>query len=731
MDQDSTHMVAASKVPMLKPGEFELWRMRIEQYIQMIDYALWEVIENGNAPKTTVVEGVEKVMPPTTTEEKAQKRLEDAKLLMEAVEKIFGGNAATKKTQRNLLKQQYENFTAPSLEILDQTFDRLQKLVSTCWRLLEKNFTRRSQPNNPQLAHEDLQQIHPDELEELDLRWQMTMLTIRARRFLKNTGRKLTINGNESVGFDKSKVECYNCHKKGHFAKECRAPRNQDYKNKESTRRTVPVETSTSTALVSCDGLGGYDWSDQAEEGPNYALMATFTHLQVLTQDWVPDSEEENVSQTKTKKKTVKPSIAKIEFVKPKQQEKTARKTVKQVDCNYHHKQNMVSKAVLMKSGLVSVNTARQVNAAHSKPTVNAARPIIVNAARPKAVVNAVKGNNVNVGNPQMDLQDQGVIDSGCSRFTWVFFLDTKDETSGILKSFITGIENLADHKVMVIRCDNGTEFKNKEMNQFCKKKGIKASDNAGQAKKETEPVKNYILLPLWPADPPFSHDPKISQDDGFKPSSDDGKKVDEDSRKDSECNDQEKEDNVNSTNNVNAACTNKVNVVGGKTSIELPFDPNMPTLEDYSIFDSPRNNEDDGVEAHMNNLDTTFQVSPNPTTRIHKDHHLDQVIGDLQLAIQTRKMLKNLEEHGRTQKGFEDPHFPDRVYKVEKALYGLHQAPRAWYETLSTYLLDNRFQRGTGYIKNGQNRAREWKEHEKSKPKAYSLLTGQPVPIY
>ncbi|GKC56834.1 retrovirus-related pol polyprotein from transposon TNT 1-94, partial [Tanacetum coccineum] len=106
-----------------------------------------------------------------------------------------------------------------------------------------------NQQNNPQLAHEDLQQIHLDNLKEMDLRWQMAMLTMRARRFLKNTGRKLTINGNESVSFDKSKVECYNCYKKGHFAKECRALRNQDYKNKESTRRTV-------------------------EEGPNYALMA-------------------------------------------------------------------------------------------------------------------------------------------------------------------------------------------------------------------------------------------------------------------------------------------------------------------------------------------------------------------------------------------------------------------------------------------------------------------------
>ncbi|GKC89655.1 putative ribonuclease H-like domain-containing protein [Tanacetum coccineum] len=104
----------------------------------------------------------------------------------------------------------------------------------------------------------------------MDLRWQMAMLTMRARRFLKNTGRKLTVNGNETIGFYKSKVECFNCHKRGHFARECRALRNQDNKNKEISKRSVLVETSTSTALVSCDGLGGYDWT---EEGPNYALM--------------------------------------------------------------------------------------------------------------------------------------------------------------------------------------------------------------------------------------------------------------------------------------------------------------------------------------------------------------------------------------------------------------------------------------------------------------------------
>ncbi|GJW92694.1 retrovirus-related pol polyprotein from transposon TNT 1-94 [Tanacetum coccineum] len=138
------------------------------------------------------------------------------------------------------------------------------------------------------------------------------------------------------------------------------------------------------------------------------------------------------------------------------------------------------------------------------------------------------------------------------------------------------------------------------------------------------EPV-NYFLLPLWTADLSFSQNPKSSHDDGSKPSSDDGKKVDDDPRKDSESNDQEKEDNVNNTNNVNADSTNEVNVVDGKTSNKLLDDPNMPALEDYSIFDFTRNDEDDGVVADMNNLDTTIQVSPNPTTRIHKDHPLDQ----------------------------------------------------------------------------------------------------------
>ncbi|GJV77223.1 hypothetical protein Tco_1508807 [Tanacetum coccineum] len=372
-----------------------------------------------------------------------------------------------------------------------------------------------SKPNSRQLVLEDLQQIHLDDIEDMDLRWQMAMMAMRERR----------------------------------------APRNQDNKNKESSRRNVPVETSTSIALVSCDGLGGYDSSDQAEEGPNYALMAfssssldsevsndsicskscleivkllksqndqllkdlkkselmvlgyktglesveeklelrkkleivqkekdgiqlnvdkfehaskslnkliecqivdnckkglgyenynvvpppyignfmpltpdlSFTGLDEFInkpvvenykamsieeepkvvrknddssciKEWVSDDEEEDVSQPKIEKKTVRPSIVKKEFIKSKQQEKTARKTVKQ---------NLVPRAVLMKSSLVSVNTVRQVNAAHSKTTVNVARPM---SYLSKTAHSTVKSN------PHIDLQDQGVINSGCSR---------------------------------------------------------------------------------------------------------------------------------------------------------------------------------------------------------------------------------------------------------------------------------------------------------------------------
>ncbi|GJV56778.1 ribonuclease H-like domain-containing protein [Tanacetum coccineum] len=126
--------------------------------------------------------------------------------------------------------------------------------------------------NNPGSSNQAYGSNSANTDKEMDLKWQIAMLTMRARSFLNNTGRKISANGSETIGFNKSKVECYNCHKRGHFANECRAPR--ENMNKEPIRRNVTVETTETKSLVAQDGLG-YDWSDQAEEGPtNFALMA-------------------------------------------------------------------------------------------------------------------------------------------------------------------------------------------------------------------------------------------------------------------------------------------------------------------------------------------------------------------------------------------------------------------------------------------------------------------------
>nr|GEX61006.1 hypothetical protein [Tanacetum cinerariifolium] len=147
-------MISTAKLPILNPNDFDLCKMRIEQYFLMTDYSLWEVILNGDSPVLTrVVEGVIQPVAPTTAEQKVARKNElkargtllialpdkhqlkfnshkDAKTLMEAIEKRFRGNTETKKVQKTLLKQQYENFTGSSSENLYQIHDRLQKVIS-------------------------------------------------------------------------------------------------------------------------------------------------------------------------------------------------------------------------------------------------------------------------------------------------------------------------------------------------------------------------------------------------------------------------------------------------------------------------------------------------------------------------------------------------------------------------------------------------------------------------
>nr|GEV34419.1 hypothetical protein [Tanacetum cinerariifolium] len=607
--QDVAHIVAASKVPMLKLREFEIWRIRIEQYILMIDYYLWGVIENDKAQRRLEVKAMSTLMMGIPNEQQLKfNSIKDAKSLLEAIKKRFDGNDATKKTQKNLLKQQYENFTASSSESLDQTFDRLQKLVSQLEILKEsisqedvnQKFLRclpsewnmhvyepevkgvsssstntqnmafvsfslnnntnnsnevvntafgvttagtrvnaanstnidylsdaiicaflASQSNSSQLVNEDLEQIRPDDLVEIDIKWQMAMLIMRARRFLKNIGRKLNLNRNETASFDKTKVKCYNCHKRVHFEKECRAPRAQDNRNRESTRRNVLVETTNSSALVSCDGIRESNKlidsqiMDNCKKGLGY--------------DAVPP-----------------PHIA------------------------------------------VTVNTARPVNTVHPETTMNAAEPrpkVVVNTARPKAVVNtaspkavlnAVKGNeNKDSGRDLRIRFSKNTPNNVGSGPNWLFDIDALTKTMNY-------------QPIVASTQSNGNAC-------------TKDNNNA---------------------------EPKSSQDAGFKPSNDVGKKVNEVPRQENECKDQEEKDSVNNTNRVNVvrltvnSASNEVNAVDSNKDV-------------FS------------AEADLNNLESTFQVSHIPTTRIYKDHPLEQIIGDLHSAPQTRRMSKNLEEHG------------------------------------------------------------------------------------
>ncbi|GKC77314.1 hypothetical protein Tco_1128088, partial [Tanacetum coccineum] len=208
---------------------------------------------------------------------------------------------------------------------------------------------------------------------------------------------------------------------------------------------------------------------------------------------------------------------------------------------------------------------------------------------------------------------------------------------------------------------------------------GTKACDNAGKARMETVLGKDYILLPMWPVDLLFSQNLKESPDAGFKPSREEEKIDTEDPRNENEVSgkdskvpsikepredervNQELDVSINSTNNINTASdgnnTNNVNVVSStvnavitevnvvdpKTSMELPNDLNMPELEDIVYTDD---DVDVGAEADMNNLDAFMPFSHIPTSRIHKDHLVDQIIGDLNSAPQTRRMTKNLKEH-------------------------------------------------------------------------------------
>nr|GEV34020.1 retrovirus-related Pol polyprotein from transposon TNT 1-94 [Tanacetum cinerariifolium] len=452
-----------------------------------------------------------------------------------------------------------------------------------------------NQSNSPQFDNEDSQHIDVDDLEEMDLKWQMAMLTMRARRFLKKTRRKVGTNGSETIGFDKTKLECYNYHKRGHFTREYRAL--MENRNREPVRRNVTVETTDVKALVAQDGIR-YDWSDQAKDGPtNFSLMAYTSsgssssdsevstcskaclksyetlkeHYDNLSKDYKKsqlnvgayktglESVEARLVVYKKNKETFEENIkilkldihlrdnALAELRKKLEKAKKERDEIKitlekfenssktlnnmlnsqvndknKTGVGYHavpppytgnfmaskpdlilvdvdeyvvsesvtsvpnvaknkaktseSKPKSVSEPLIQQNSsraVVSVNAARQINTAYPRPTVN--------SARPKAVLNAVKGNQVNdvkastcwVWRPKHKVLDHVARNNGAlitfKRFDYVDAQSRSKHMTGYI-SYVSEYEEI-DVDMLPLE---ETPKENKEMNLFYKKQRIK-----------------------------------------------------------------------------------------------------------------------------------------------------------------------------------------------------------------------------------------------------------------
>ncbi|GJX46413.1 ribonuclease H-like domain-containing protein [Tanacetum coccineum] len=279
--QQTPHTVSTIKLHILKKGEYDIWAMKMEHYLAHADYPIWEVIQNGNGPVsiTTDTQGQIKVLPPRTVEEIVARERErkarttllmalpedqlakfhkmtDAKEMWEAIKSRFEGLHKGYERFQSLLSQ-LEIHGAGSYENDGKGFYCIS-LAAKCSIVLR----------TPALDEFDL--------EEMVLKWQVAMISMRMKKFYKKTGRKLQFDAKEPVGFDKTKVECYNCHNTWHFARECRTKGNQDSRRRDAWNsgnkdgsRTEKKEDSK--ALVTIDGEG-VDWTSQEDE--DYALMA-------------------------------------------------------------------------------------------------------------------------------------------------------------------------------------------------------------------------------------------------------------------------------------------------------------------------------------------------------------------------------------------------------------------------------------------------------------------------
>ncbi|GKA64233.1 putative ribonuclease H-like domain-containing protein [Tanacetum coccineum] len=788
----------------------------MEQYLTHTDYALWEVIVNGDAPAiASASAGTEGLIPFKTAEQKLARKnelkakstlllaipdehvlkfygIKDAKTLWEAIKARFGGNKESKKMQKTILKQQYEKFAASRSEGLDKTYDSCTKLGQVPVNAAKQNSPRAAtsistaRPVNtvaPKSKVNNVTTAGPKAVFSAAVGYGENVgnpqYTLQDQGiFDSGCSRHMTRNKSFLTDYqevDGGFVAFAGSHKGGkitrkgkirtgkldfedvYFVKELKF--NLFSVSQMCDKKNSVLFTETECLVLSPD-FKLLDESQVLLKVPRQNNMYSFDLKNVVPSGGLTclfakaTIDESNLWHRrlghinfKTMNKLVRGNLVRGLPSKLFENDHTC------VACQKGKQHKASCKTKLMSS------ISQPLQMLH----MDLFGPTFVRSINHKIYCLVVTDNN--------------------SRFSWVFFLVTK-ETSGILKTFITGIENQINHKVKIVRCDNRTEFKNNDMNQLCGLKGIKREFSVARTLQQNRVVEavntacyvqnrilvtkphnktpyellhgrppsisfmrpfgclviilnildplvtvgnqtnknarikdnvdvvhtqQYILLPLL-SDSLQSSKDVVSDDAGKKTNAASANKCERNGQE-NEGGASNKEDDQNvqdftvaldnllvqhkkgyaNNTNIDSTVSPSVSAAGQSftNADDISTDPLMPDLEDTAnllntgIFSGAYDDEDVGAEVDLNNLETTINVNPISTTRIHKDHPNDQIIVDINSATQTRRMTKIFKELAM---------FPDKVYKVEKALYGLHQAPKAWYETLSTYLLENGF---------------------------------------